>query len=464
MSVSPRMFRALGWCWLIIGLAAVPFILIAAAEAAGAAARGFASSAAIGIFAGGLVLAATQGAAGRAGPPSALRFALYGWLTTPLIAIPPLAVAAGGFVPGLFEAFSALTTTGASVIEPELQPRSIVLWRATLQWIGGFATVILAVTVFAALEGPGANLRHSTLLTVEADDLFLNFGRAVRRLGVVYGLITVVATLLLSFTALDAFEALCLAFSGVSTGGMTPVSGPLDTWLPLPAQIVLAGTCLFGGWNLALQYELLTRGRAVRLTGDLRAMVAVCLALTAGAVLIFGPAAGWPALLDSVFAVTTAGFEATGAPVLPTVLLLSLAVIGGSALSTSGGLKITRVILLLRRAAGELSVLAHPSAAVFTRFAGRHVTDQALFGVWVFALVYPVGIGITAILLGFAGLEFGPAWQVAAASIANAGPIADVDYAALPPAAQLIAVLAMVAGRLEILVAAAAVFVILVRE
>lgn len=464
MSLSARMFRALGWCWLTIGLAALPFILIAAAEGAGAAARGFAASAGLGIFAGGLVLAATQGAGGRAGPPAALRFALYGWLTTPLIAIPPLAVAAEGWVPGLFEAYSALTTTGATVLDPDSQARAIVLWRATLQWIGGFATVILAATIFAALEGTGASLRRSTLLTAEEGDLFVNFGRAVRRLGLVYGLITVFATLLLSFTALDAFEALCLAFSGVSTGGMTPVSGPLETWLPLPAQIVLAVTCLFGGWNLALQYELLSRGRAMRLTGDLRAMIAVCLALTTGALLISGPAAGWPAFLDSVFALTTAGFEATAIPVLPTALLLSLAVIGGSALSTSGGLKITRVILLLRRAGGELSVLAHPSAAVFTRFAGRHVSDQALMSVWVFALIYPVAIGLTTILLGLTGVEFGPAWQVAAASIANAGPIADVDYAALPPAAQLIAVLAMVTGRLEVLAAAAAVFVIFVRE
>ncbi|TGY87916.1 TrkH family potassium uptake protein [Marinicauda algicola] len=463
MGLSPRLVRALGWCWLIVGLSALPFVLIATAEEADTIARGFAASAVLGLFAGGLSLAATRSLKGRAGPRTALRLALYGWLTTPLFAAPPLVAAAAGTMPGLFEAYSAMTTTGASVLDPDQQERSILLWRAFLQWIGGFATLILAVTVFAALELPGLGLRRSTLLTVAEEDLFTNFGRAARRLGLVYGLITVFTVLTLSLTALDAFEALCLALSGVSTGGMTPRSGPIEAWLPLPGQMILAACTLFGAWNLALQYELIHRGRAVRLTGDLRAMVAVCLAMAFVVALVFGPGEAWPAFLDTLFAITTAGFT-TGEGVLPTVILLSLAVIGGSALSTSGGAKISRIMLLLKRAAGELSLLAHPSAAIFTRFAGRHVGDKALLEVWIVALSFPFAIGVAGILLGLAGLDFASAWQVAAASIANAGPLAEIDYAGLPPGAMVISVLAMIAGRLEILAAAAAVFVIIVRE
>lgn len=464
MGFSPRMFRALGWCWLVIGLAAVPFILIAAAEGADSAVRGFAVSAGLGIFAGGLSLASTRGIGGPARAVTGLRFLFYGWLSSPLIAAPPLIAAAGAGIPGLFEAYSALTTTGASVLVPDEQARSIVLWRAVLQWIGGFATLVVAATVFAALEPPGTNLRRSTLLTAGEEDLFLNFSKAVRRLGLVYGIITVAATLLLSMTALNAFDALCLALSAISTGGMTPQAAPLDQWLPVSAQAILAITCLLGGWNLALQYELLSRGRAVRLSGDLYAIVATCLALALLAGLVFGPQAAGPALLESIFALTTAGFQAGAETVFPVVLLLSLAVIGGSALSTSGGVKITRIILLLRRAGGELSLLAHPSAAVYTRFAGRHVSDTALLNVWVFALSFPFAIGVTGVALGLSGLDFSAAWQVAAATIANAGPIAQIDYAGLSGPAQLIAILAMVAGRLEILLAAAAVFVIVVGE
>jgi trk system potassium uptake protein len=464
MGLSARMLRALGWCWLIVGVMAVPFVVIAAAEGAGAAARGFSVSALMGVFAGGVALAATRSATGKAGPPVALRMALYGWLSTPLFAAAPLVAAADGLMPGLFESYSALTTTGATVLDPDTQPRAILLWRASLQWIGGFATLVLAATVFAALEAKDANLRRSTLLTVTPDNLFLNFGPAARRLGGVYGLVTAVAILLLSLTSLDAFDAICLAFSAISTGGMTPTSAPLGSWVPVPAQIILVVTCLMGAWNIALQYELLSRGRAVRLTGDLRAMVSTCAAIGLGAAVLFGPSAAYEATLDAVFALTTTGFGLSPAPVLPTVLLLSLAVIGGSALSTSGGMKITRVIVLLRRAAGELSVLAHPSAATYTRFAGRHIPDSALFSVWVVALVFPAAIGAFTIFLGLVGVDFHAAWQIAAAMLSNAGPVAAVDYASLPAAGHGIAILAMITGRLEILAAAAAVFVILVRE
>ena len=193
-------------------------------------------------------------------------------------------------------------------------------------------------------------------------------------------------------------------------------------------------------------------------------MVITCLGVAVIAALVFGPAAGVQAGLEAIFALTTAGFLPDGDAVLPVTLLVSLAVVGGSALSTSGGLKITRVVLLLRRAAGELSLLAHPAAAVYTRFAGRHIRDSALVGVWVFALVFPLSIGAVTFLLGLTGLDFATAWPMASALVANAGPLAGGDYGALSPAGQLVGVLAMIAGRMEILAAAAAVFVILVRE
>jgi trk system potassium uptake protein TrkH len=87
---------------------------------------------------------------------------------------------------GVFEAYSALTTTGAVALGPEDAPQSIILWRCLLAWMGGLASLVFAATVFAALDRRGVGLRRTTLLTVERADLFTNFGRAVRRLGAVY--------------------------------------------------------------------------------------------------------------------------------------------------------------------------------------------------------------------------------------------------------------------------------------
>ncbi|MEO1038142.1 MAG: potassium transporter TrkG [Pseudomonadota bacterium] len=464
MGISLRLLQALGWCWLIVGGFAAPLAAGAAAEGAGEVARGFALTAAAGVFLGGLSLTSTRGAQAPADTATALRLLLYGWLTTPVLAAPALIASTGGFASGLFESFSALTTTGASVVVPEDAPRSIVLWRGLLQWLGGLASLVLAVTVLATLDAKGPGLRRSTLLTVEGDDVFTNFGRAIRRIGSTYLGLTILGVGLLMATGAQPFSALTLAMSAISTGGMTPQSGPLGDWLPLAAILVTALICLSGAWSMALQYELVTRRRLMRSPGDLRAMMVLALAGGVAAA-VFAGAGEFPmAALDAWFAVTTAGFSADGAAHLPAIILVTLALIGGSAVSTTGGVKIPRVLLLARRAREELILLSHPSAAVTTRFAGRPASDAALLSVAVYALAYPLAMGAGALLIGAAGADFSEAWLLSGAALANAGPLTGADYASLPDSVLYVLIPVMIVGRLEVVAFAAALFVIFTKD
>ena len=464
MGISLRLLQALGWCWLSIGAFAAPLAMIAAVEGAGEAARGFALSAAAGVFLGGLALMSTRGAQAPADIAAALRLLLYGWVSAPLLAAPPLIAATGGAGQGVFEAYSALTTTGASVIIPEQAPASVLLWRALLQWLGGFASLVLAVTVLAALDARGPGLRRSILLTVEADDVFTNFGRVIRRVGMLYAGLTATCACLLAIAGAQPFDGLCLALSAISTGGMTPQSGPVSQWLPAPAVIMLAVACLLGAWSLVVQYELVTRRRFMRSSGDLRAMFILSLAGAAAATIIAGPERFPAALLDAWFAVTTAGFDTDASIHLPAIALVTLALIGGSAVSTSGGVKISRVLLLAKRAREELVLLAHPSAALATRFAGRPASDAALLSVAVYALSYPLAMGAGALAIGVAGAPFGDAWLMSGAALANAGPLAGTDYGALPNSVLMALIPIMIAGRLEVVAAAAALFVVFSRD
>ncbi|MEQ8405265.1 MAG: potassium transporter TrkG [Oceanicaulis sp.] len=463
MRLSPRLFRALGWCALLIGASAAPFIAIAGLEGALDAARGFFVTAVLGLFMGGAVLAGTARLTQPAGAAAALRLSLYAWALTPLLAAPPLAAAAGGAVEGVFESYAALTTTGAVLIDPEVAPRSIVLWRCYLAWLGGLASLVLAATVFAALDRRGVGLRRTSLLTVERSDLFTNFGRGFRRLGAVYGLVTVLGFVALMAGGAGAFDALCLALGGVSTSGLAPQSGPLTAWLPGPAILALALLCLAGAWNFAVMYEYLSRYRIQRGTGELRAMAGTALACGLAALVIAGPASAPAGLLDGLFAITTAGYQTT-AVALPAAAIFFLALVGGSTISTSGGVKMPRVLLLMRRAGGELSVLSHPSAAVRTRFSGRPVSDSALAGVWVYALAFPLALGVGAAGIALGGAEFDAAWRAAAASLTNTGPPAASDFVALSQASLIACTVLMVAGRLEVMAAAAALFVIFARD
>ncbi|PWE17193.1 hypothetical protein DDZ18_05725 [Marinicauda salina] len=463
MRLSPRLFRALGWCFVILGASAAPFAGLAALEGAAAVSRGFAVTAALGLFTGGVALAGTQASRRAAGPHDAMRLVFYGWALTPLIAAPPLIAAAGSAAGGAFEAYSGLTTTGATVLVPEDMPRSIVLWRSLLQWLGGYASVIFAVTVFAALGSRGADLHRTSLLTVEGEDLFTNFGRAGRRIGGVYAGLTAVGWVAMLIAGVRPFDALCLALSGAATGGFAPQSGPVGEWAPFGGLVVLAALSLAGGWNIALEYELLSRRRMSRRIGELRGLLAAAGALAVTAWLVAGPAAIAGGFLDGVFAITTAGY-ASGGDVLPPVLLVLTALVGGGVISTAGGLKMSRVLLLARRAGADLNLLAHPSAAVRTRLGGRATTSEALVSVWVYALAFPATLALGAIAAGIAGADFADGWLMTGAALANAGPLAAVDYSAQPAGVLAVLSVVMVLGRLEVLAAAAAVFAVFAPE
>ncbi|MCC5997336.1 MAG: hypothetical protein JJU18_13310 [Oceanicaulis sp.] len=456
MAQTPRLIRALGWCALIVGAAAIPFAPFALMEGAPEEARGFMLTAAAGLFAGGLTLAGTTGASGPAAASASLRLALLAWLLTPLLAAAPLAAGAGGVAEGVFEAYSALTTTGAILMAPEELSRAGVLWRCLLAWLGGLGSLVLAVTVFAALDDPASGLRRTSLLTIERADLFTNFGPAMRRLGGAYLLVTLVGFLLLSVSGAEAFDAACLALSGMATAGLAPQSGPLAGWLAPGAIFVLALLCVLGAWNFAMIYEILARQRARTASGELRAMALVIAIMAGLAGLAGGVQLMLPAGLDALFAITTSGYQTAQSVILPAPVLILLALIGGSAVSTAGGMKLSRVLILVRRAWGEVTLLAHPSAAVRTRYGGRSVTDDMLAGVAVYALAYPVTLAAGTVIIAMAGSGFEAAWRASGAALTNAGPLAHDAFAAMGPAGLMASAALMVLGRLEILAAIAA--------
>ena len=461
MRPSPRTIRALAWSWLIVGLAAFPFALYAGFIGEAAAARGLATTLLIGVFLGGAVLVATRGLRSSGRAPEALRLLLFGWLTGPLIAAPSFGLLAEGPVEAVFEAVSALTTTGASLTDADYMPRSLVAWRSMLQWLGGLATLILAVTVLAGLDDRRAAFRRSSLLTIESGDLFSNFGRALARLGAVYAGVTALGFIALALAGAEAFEAFCLSLSAVSTGGYVPRGGDLINWLPIPAILVLALLALVGAANMAVIYEQLSRGRVTRRYGDARSMLIVAAAAALVMTLVSGWAAGATGFLDALFAVTTSGFRlGTDVPGIPVIVLIALALAGGAAVSTSGGIKMARIRLLMRRAGRDIILLAQPSAVGGSRFAGRTVDEAALVSVWAYALAYPVVLVAGALALGFYTPDMGEAFIVSGAVLSNAGPLAGDAYDGLGAGGLIISSLLMVLGRVEILPVAAVIFLL----
>lgn len=422
----------------------------------------------LGVVPGFLILAATRSMPVGASALDALVLGLLAWITIPLLAAVPFFLS-GYFDPvdSLFEAYSSVTTTGAILLPPEDLPSSLVLWRAVLSWLGGFATVLLAIAVFAALDSDIPAIRRSTLLTNRPDDVFSHLRLAAARIFLIYSVLTAIIWLGLILTGNGPFAAITLAFGSVSTGGYAPFSGGLDAHLDTTSILLVMAGCIIGALNISLFWDAL-RDRKAWFDPDL-AGLATLIVVLALFFIIASPGDIFQDVARSVFVVTTAGYGYGTAEMSVLVAAIFMALIGGAAGSTAGGIKISRILLLWKRMAVELATLADPAIVKPMRFRDRPAPDRALIAIWSYVLAFLSALGIGTVLLTFVGLDFEHGFIAMAAALANIGPLYQEaavgwDWDAMSDAAKLVLIPAMILGRLEVLAALAAVWALFIRK
>ena len=458
------LLRPLAWIW--IGLAAAAAIAGLAAYALGESQVGpsFLATAGAAGFAGGLLAAVTRGAPIQAQSVDALALAVFVFAISPVIAAAPFMIAGvrESWLDASFEAVAAISTTGATLVAPGEELQSFFFWRCLLSWLGGYATLILASAVLAAVEREAPAIRRSVLLTVQADNVFSHLPVAARRIGLIYLVLTALVWLGLLFSDASFFESVCLALSSISTGGYPMGEGGVDAAIGEFGAVILAVACLAGATNIAVFWDVL-RDRKVLRDPDL-AGVAIFTLLLAALYMAAAPERGvFPAVLDSVFAVTTAGFTADGDVMAAPAAGLLAALIGGAAASTAGGVKVSRILLLWRRLGAELAVLADPSSVARVTHRGKTAPDRALVAVWSYVLAFAAVLGAGGILIGQTGVSFDRSFAATAAALANAGPLfthveAGLDWNDLPSAAHAVLIPVMILGRLEVIAVLAAIW------
>lgn len=456
--------RPLGQTWTALAIVIFVIALVTLLAQSWLAARAFLITAGMLGFAGGLIWSATTGITivARAAEASAYVMAL--WVLTPVFLIIPFVILAPGltYLDALFESYSAFTTTGAVLLAPESVPDAVIFWRCLLSFLGGYMTLLTAAGVLAAFDKAGLDLRKSILLTVSKENIFSNLHVAARRIAFIYCGLTAVGFLCLMATSVPAFEALCLAFSAISTGGYTVSSGALDGQVNGLAIAILAAIAFIGASNIAYLRNLVSRNEIERNMEPL-AMIAAVAALAVLFYLGTAHEAGpHHVITDAIFVVTTAGFTVSNSAGHVPLAAVLAAMIGGAVASTAGGLKISRLVILSRTALAELARMAHPSGVVSVKFRGRTTESPAMLALWATVLGYIGLVAIGVVLLALSGEPFEAAWSAAATAISNTGPLHDQlspghAWADMGSVSISITVLLMVLGRLEVLAGLAAI-------
>ena len=394
------------------------------------------------------------------------------WTVLPAFGMLPLLI----HIPGLsvtdayFEAVSGMTTTGATVLtDLDKLPASINVWRCFMVLIGGMGILVLAVAILPLLGVGGSQVfKAETPGPMKDEKLTPRIAGTARGLWTVYFVIALACMFAYRWAGMgwtDAFMHMC---STMGLGGFAAYDASFAAFDSPAIEAVAVVFMLLAGLNFAL-YFLVWRQRSLRpLWRDAEARAYV--ALMAGSVLLvtfFLLANGvYPdfttafryAAFNVVSIATTTGFATTDYaqwPIFAPVFMLLLCGFATCAGSTGGGVKLVRALLLLKQAKREFRRIVHPRAIIPVKLGGTAVSNEILFSVLAFMLIYgAVLIGATMLLLA-SGLEVVTAFTAAVACINNTGPgLGQVgpagNFAGLTDFQTWVLTATMLLGRLEL--------------
>ncbi|MDB5968278.1 MAG: potassium transporter [Hydrocarboniphaga sp.] len=369
----------------------------------------------------------------------------------------------------IFESVSGLTTTGATVVPHGIDqlPRSINYYRAQLHWLGGMGIIVLAVAVLPMLGVGGMQLSMAeTPGPMKNSKLTPRITETARVLSTVYMALTAVCGLTYWALGMSLFDAICHAFSTLSSGGFSTHDASIGYFNSAPIEFAAMFFMLIGASNFALHYLAWDRKslKVYLRDGEFRTFLTLFVVF---GVLVCAPLVYFGTYPDVYTAVrrgmfqliafgTDAGFT-TADPThwpsyVPLLLVLASFMLGCSG-STAGGVKMIRLILFVKQALRELQRLVHPSAQLLIKFDGKTVSNDIVYAVGGFFSVY---VGFT-IMLTFAmigtGLDAVTAFSAVAGCMNNAGPGLGILSTSMAPVSETgkgILIFAMLLGRLEV--------------
>lgn len=368
----------------------------------------------------------------------------------------------------LFESISGLTTTGATVlIHLDNLPHSILFYRQELQWLGGMGIIVLAVAVMPMLGIGGMQLYKAEAPgPVKDNKLTPRIAETAKALWYIYLGLTVACAAAYWVAGMDLFDAVAHSFSTVAIGGFSTHDASIGYFDNQAIEMVAIFFMFLGAINFALHFSV-TRSKSLMpylRDSEFRLYASLLIIISALSVYALYSQSEYhdfseafrEAIFQTVSIATTSGFvtsDYASWPVFIPVLLLFSSFIGGCAGSTGGGIKVIRVLLLIKQGQREMLRLIHPNAQVTVKVGRQPVNNSIIDAIWGFFAAYVALFALMMLILMFNGLDQVTAFSAVAATINNLGPgLGEVsaNYASLSDFNKLLLCFSMFLGRLEI--------------
>ena len=462
----PARLTGLAWSAIAIGMlfSAIVGVLEGDSDVTGLVVSGLVVGAA------GLVVLRSTVIPARQNSASAFAGVAWTWLLVSLAGVLPYLLTGtidwSNADDALFESVSGFTCSGSTILSSlEDVDRGVLFWRSLSQWFGGMGLIVLAVAVLPALRVGGLELVATEAPGPTSDRLTARVGETAKRLWLLYAGLTAAHAAALILSGLDLYDAVTHAFTTLSTGGFSPYSASVAHFDSAVVEAVIVAGMLIGGANFALHYQAI-RGRPAsylkvsefRLYIGLFVMSAVVLTLINTSLDDSLSTTARDAVFNAATVVTSTGF-ATADFVLwgasAQLLLLVLMVPAGMTGSTSGGIKLFRVQVVVSSGFREIVRSRHSRAVLPVRLGETIVPERVITKVTGFVMLYLMLLLGGGMIVTSLGTDPVTAFSGAASAIGNIGPALgeagpSANFLVFPRLGRMVLAALMLFGRLEL--------------
>ncbi len=368
-------------------------------------------------------------------------------------------------VDALFETVSGFTTTGSSILsDVEALPKCMLFWRSFTHWVGGMGVLVFMLTILPMSGGYHMNLMRAESPGPSVERFVPTVKSTAKILYGIYICLSLLELLLLLVGKMPMFDALTLTFGTAGTGGFGIKNDSIGSYTTYQQTVITIFMILFGvNFNVYFLF-LLKKIRQGLKNEELRAYLGIIL----GAILLitvniagkFGNPflAFHHAAFQVGSIITTTGYSTVDFNTWPTfskTVLVLLMLIGASAGSTGGGIKVSRIVILAKSVKKELKQYLHPHSISKIKMDGKPVEHEVVRSINVFLIAYLLIYAVSMLIVSLDNFDFTTTFTSVAATINNIGPGLDLvgpaaNFGILSVPSKLVLIFDMLAGRLEI--------------
>ena len=392
------------------------------------------------------------------------------WVTFSLFGMLPYYI--GGYIPSVtdafFETMSGFSSTGATILNNiESMPHGILFWRAMTQWIGGLGIVFFTIAVLPIFGVGGIQVFAAEASGPTHDKVHPRIGITAKWIWGIYAGMTGTLIVLLVFGGMSVFDSICHAFTTTSTGGFSTKQASIEYYHSPYIDYVISIFMFLSGINFTLLL-LMFNGKIKKFIHDAELkfyfwcvsfftiFIAVWLHQTSSMEI---EEAFRKSLFQVISLQTSTGFATADYMLWPSILwgcLVIVMIIGACAGSTGGGVKVSRVVLVMKSIKQELRQIIHPHGVQCVRMDKKTVDRKVLSSLYVYLTSYFFVFGLSVLAISLENFSFTTNFTAVAATLNNIGPgLAEVgpsrNFGVYGDFSKLVLIFDMLAGRLELL-------------